>query len=75
MKQISIQITDETARQIKRLATYWGCPPQRHNTAVIERAIATIYMLEVGTDEYRARLKEMGAVQERLVGEKNEPDS
>lgn len=72
MKQISIQITDETARQIKRLASYWGCAPQRHNTAVIERAIATIYMLEVGTDEYRTRLAEMGAVQERFLGEQSE---
>lgn len=57
MKQISIQITDETARQIAKLARYWGLPAERHNTAVIERAVATIFMLEVGTDEYRARMK------------------
>jgi len=61
MKQISIQIADETARQIASLAKYWGYPTQRHNTAVIERAINTIYMLEYGTEEYKQRLKEMGA--------------
>ena len=61
MKQISIQIADETARQIASLAKYWGYPAQRHNTAVIERAINTIYMLEYGTEEYKKRLKEMGA--------------
>ncbi len=61
MKQISIQITDETARQIAFLAKYWGYPEQRHNTAVIERAINTIYMLEYGTEAYKRRLQEMGA--------------
>jgi len=60
MKQISIQIADETARQIAWLAEYWGYAPQRHNTAVIERTINTIYMLEVGYEEYRGRLQEMG---------------
>jgi hypothetical protein len=64
MKQISIQITDETARQIEKLALYWGLPKVRHNTAVIERAVNTVYMFEVGTDEYRRRLKEMGASEE-----------
>ena len=63
MKQISIQITDETARQIARLAACWGLPPQRHNTPVIERAIATIFMLEIGCEEYNARLKEMGGTE------------
>lgn len=60
MKQISIQITNETARQIAFLAQLWGYPEQRHNTAVIERAINTIYMLEFGYTEYRRRLREMG---------------
>lgn len=64
MKQISIQITDETARQIAALAAQWGLPPQRHNTPVIERAINTIFMLEVGYEEYSKRLEEMGAVRE-----------
>ncbi len=61
MKQISIQIADETARQIAWLAEYWGYPAQRHNTAVVERAINTLYMLEYGSEEYRRRLQEMGA--------------
>ncbi len=60
MKQISIQITNETARQIAFLAQLWGYPEQRHNTAVMERAINTIYMLEYGYEEYRSRLREMG---------------
>ena len=57
MKQISIQITDITARQIAALAHEWGLPSQRHNTAVIERAIATIFMFEVGCKEYNDRLQ------------------
>jgi hypothetical protein len=59
MKQISIQITDETARQMEKLAKRCGLPPERHNTPVIERAIATIYVLEIGYDEYTRRLKEL----------------
>ena len=57
MKQISIQITDITARQIATLARQWGLPSQRHNTAVIERTIATIFMFEVGCEEYNNRLQ------------------
>lgn len=63
MKQISIQITDETARQMAALALKWGLPPERHNTPVIERAIATIFMLEIGCDVYTEvieRLKREG---------------
>jgi hypothetical protein len=59
MKQISIQITGETARQMEKLAKRWGLPPARHNTAVIERAIATIYILEIGYEEYTQRRKQM----------------
>jgi len=59
MKQISIQITDETARQMAQLAKRWGLPVERHNTPVIERAIATIFMLEIGYEEFNARLKRM----------------
>lgn len=66
MKQISIQITDETARQMEELAQCWGLPPQRHNTPVIERAIATIFMLEIGCEKYRAKLEEMGAQTENF---------
>jgi hypothetical protein len=66
MKQISIQITDETARQMAALAERWGLPVQRHNTPVVERAIATLFMLEIGYEEYNKRLEEMGAVKELL---------
>lgn len=59
MKQISIQITDETARQMTQLAKRWGLPPERHNTPVIERAVATVFLLEIGYDEFMRRLKEM----------------
>jgi hypothetical protein len=59
MKQISIQITDETARQMALLARRWGLPRERHNTPVIERAIATMFMLEIGYDEYQARMERM----------------
>lgn len=66
MKQISIQITDETARQMAALAERWGLPAQRHNTPVIERAVATLFMLEIGYEEYTRRLEAMGAVEENL---------
>lgn len=59
MKQISIQITDETARQMSALAKRWGLPPTRHNTPVIERAIATIFMFEIGTEQYKQVLELM----------------
>ncbi len=59
MKQISIQITDETARQMAQLAKRWGLPAERHNTPVIERAVATIFMLEIGYDEYMKRLSKI----------------
>ena len=66
MKQISIQITDETARQIAQLAEHWGYPAQRHNTPVIERTVATIFMLEIGYETYQKRLEQIGAVSEEL---------
>ena len=59
VKQISIQITNETARQVADLADHWGLPRQRHNTAVIERAVALVYMLEIGYSEYRRRIDEL----------------
>ena len=59
MKQISIQITDETARQMSALAKRWGLPVTRHNTPVIERSIATIFMFEIGTAQYRKILELM----------------
>jgi len=59
VKQISIQITNETARQIADLAEHWGLPKQRHNTPVIERAVAAIHMLEIGYAEYRRRYDQL----------------
>jgi hypothetical protein len=59
VKQISVQITNETARQIADLAGHWGLPRQRHNTAVIERAVAVVHMLEIGYSEYRRRYDEL----------------
>jgi len=56
MKQISIQITDETARQMSVLAKKWGLPPTRHNTPVLERCVATVFMFEIGAEEYRQML-------------------
>ena len=46
MKAISIQLADETERQLRELAALWGLPPVRHNTAVIERAIERVYQAE-----------------------------
>ena len=37
---INTTVTDETALKIVTLANLWNLPPQRHNTAVIERAVA-----------------------------------
>lgn len=59
MKQISIQITEETARQMADLAAHWGLPRVRHNTAVLERAVALAYMLEIGYDKYQQRIEEI----------------
>lgn len=59
MKQISIQITNETARQIADLAAHWGLPSQRHNTPTIERAVAIVHMLEIGYAEYRRRYDQL----------------
>ena len=59
VKQISIQITAETARQMAELAVHWGLPGQRHNTAVVERAVAVVHGLEIGWAEYRRRMSLM----------------
>jgi glycine/serine hydroxymethyltransferase len=59
MKQISMQITDETARQMADLAVHWGLPRVRHNTAVVERAVALAFMLEVGYERYQQRIAEV----------------
>lgn len=59
MAQISIQVTTETARQMDDLAAHWGLPPVRHNTAVVERTVALVHMLEIGYEEYRRRIAEL----------------
>ena len=59
MQQISVQLAGETRRQIAELADHWGLPKQRHNTPVIERAVALAYMLEMGMDEYRERRRHL----------------
>ena len=41
------------------LAQHWGLPRQRHNTAVIERAVAMVHMLEIGYEVYRSRYAEI----------------
>jgi predicted DNA-binding protein len=47
MKAISFQINRETERQMTQLAAKWGLPSQRHVTAVIERVITTMYLLDI----------------------------
>ena len=59
MPQSSMQLTAETSRQIADLARQWGLPEIRHTTAVVERAVALAYMLEVGCEEYRRRYREI----------------
>ncbi len=59
MQQISVQLAGETRRQIAALAKHWGLPRQRHNTPVIERAVALAFMLEMGYDAYTARRREL----------------
>ena len=46
MKAISMQIDDETARQITALAERWGLPPVRNNTAVVSRCIERVFLQE-----------------------------
>jgi len=43
MKQISLQLSEETIKQIKALAERWGEPETRHNTIVIVRCIERVY--------------------------------
>ena len=59
VQQISVQLAGETRRQIAALAEHWGLPRQRHNTPVIERAVAMAFMLEMGYDAYTERRREM----------------
>ena len=41
------------------LAKKWGLHRTRHNTPVIERAIATVFMFEIGTEQYKQILELM----------------
>lgn len=51
VKQLSFQITDETARQIAELAKQWGLRGKRYNTPVIERCIERVYQQEIAKRE------------------------
>jgi predicted DNA-binding protein len=57
VKQSSIQLTDETRRQIEELAERWGLGGQRNTTEVITRSIERIWMLEIGYERYRDQEK------------------
>jgi len=46
-RQISIQISEEMARQIAFLAKCWGKPAVRHNTPVITRCVERAYLIEM----------------------------
>jgi predicted transcriptional regulator len=46
MIQTTIQLDDETRRQIQQLATWWGLPETRHLTPVISRAIDQVMIIE-----------------------------
>lgn len=52
MKQISMQIDDETQKQIKELALLWGLPDQKYNTQVVLRCVERVWMLENGYKKY-----------------------
>lgn len=46
MKQTTIQLDDETIRQMKKLSEWWGLPPIRHLTPVISRAVEQALLIE-----------------------------
>ena len=46
MKQISLQLSAETERQMAQLAVRWELPSQRHVTAIMERVVAMMTLLE-----------------------------
>lgn len=48
MKQIGINLDDETIKQMQELAEKWGLPDVRHNTAVISRCVERIWFQEIG---------------------------
>jgi hypothetical protein len=57
-KQSSIQLTEETRRQIDELAEHWGLGGQRNTTEVMTRCIERVWMLEIGYQQYKEREKE-----------------
>lgn len=50
MKQIGINLDDETIRQIRELALLWGLPDIRHNTDVVRRCVERVWMAEIGSE-------------------------
>ena len=46
MNQTTIQLDDETKRQMAKLAERWGLPTVRHITQVISRAVEQAIMIE-----------------------------
>lgn len=46
MIQISIQLDEETRRQMQQLAAWWGLPEIRHSTPVISRAVDLVMVIE-----------------------------
>ena len=51
MKHISINMDDETIRQMKELAEKWGLPNERYNTAVVSRCVERVWSQEIGISE------------------------
>lgn len=46
MNQTTIQLDDETKRQMSQLAAWWGLPDVRHMSPVISRAIDQMIVIE-----------------------------
>lgn len=46
MNQTTIQLDEETKKQMAQLAEWWGLPTIRHLTPVISRAIEQSLMIE-----------------------------
>jgi predicted DNA-binding protein len=72
MKQTSVQLSERCRQQIAELAELWGYTEARHLTAVIERGVTEIYMLEIGYNEYLDRMGKME--QAKDIEETNQVD-
>ena len=46
-KQSSINLSDESRRQIQQLAEMWGMPSQRYSTPVIVASVERAYAVEM----------------------------